>query len=148
MNDIRKFMNVVSESITDNWFEQSSFQAYKRPDKREPFRIATDSGIIKTLEGSVKYNEGDFIMTGPNGEEYPISPETFKNLKSDNGDGTASPKKIVKLCKLADHDGEVTLKYNGSQLAYHKGEDVLVKHGPNDYGVVKKDIFAKTYERV
>ena len=87
-------------------------------------------------------------MTGPDGEQYPIGPETFNKLKSDNGDGTASPKKIVKLCKPADHNGEVTLQYNGAKLAYNKGVDIIVRHGENDYGVVKTGIFAKTYEKV
>ena len=87
-------------------------------------------------------------MTGPDDEQYPIGPETFNKLKSDNGDGTASPKKIVKLCKPADHNGEVTLQYNGAKLAYNKDVDIIVRHGENDYGVVKKDIFAKTYEKV
>jgi hypothetical protein len=146
---VRDYINIVEgRGIKDAWFKKDAFKAYKRPDKREPFRVAKDSGVIDTLEGPVKYNPGDYIMTGPKGEEYPIGPETFAKLKSDNGDGTASPKKIVKLCKLADHDGEVTLQYNGSQLAYHKDEDVIVRHGENDYGVVKKDIFAQTYEKV
>ena len=146
---MRDYINIVEgRGITDAWFKKDAFKAYKRPDKREPFRVAKDSGVIDTLEGPVKYNPGDYIMTGPKGEEYPIGSETFAKLKSDNGDGTASPKKIVKLCKLADHDGEVTLQYNGSQLAYHKDEDVIVRHGENDYGVVKKDIFAQTYEKV
>ena len=149
MKTLREYINIVEGvGITDAWFKKDAFKAYKRPDKRELFRIAKDNGVIDTLEGPVKYSPGDYIMTGPKGEEYPIGPETFEKLKSDNGDGTASPKKIVKLCKLADHDGEVTLQYNGSQLAYHKDEDVIVRHGENDYGVVKKDIFAQTYEKV
>jgi hypothetical protein len=146
---MRKFINIIEgKKITDDWFTDNSFIAYKRPDKRESFRIAKDSGVVDTLEGPVKYSSGDYIMTGPKGEEYPISPDTFAKLKNDNGDGTASPKKIEKLCKLADHDGMITLKYNGSQLAYNKGEDIIVRHDQDDYGVVKKEIFDQTYEKV
>lgn len=146
---MRDLINIVEgRMIDDSWFKDDSFETFKKPDKREPFRIADDSGVIKTLEGPVEYNQGDYIMTGPNGENYPISPETFNKLKTDNGDGTASPKKIIKLAKLADHDGHVILQYNGSRLDYHQGEDFIVRHGPNDYGVVKKEIFDKTYERV
>ena len=149
MKTLREYINVVEgRAVNDDWFKDGAFKAYKKPDKREPFRVATDKGTIDTLEGPVKYSQGDYIMTGPNGEEYPISPQTFKDLKTDNRDGTASPKKIVKLAKLADHDGEVTLKYNGSKLAYSRGEDIIVRHGENDYGVVKKDIFAQTYEKL
>jgi hypothetical protein len=65
-------------------------------------------------------------------------------LKDDNGDGTASPKKILKLAKLADHNGIVNTSW-GEPLNYTAGNDYIVKHGTNDYGVVKKDIFTQTY---
>jgi hypothetical protein len=84
-------------------------------------------------------------MTGPKGEKYPITPDRFKELKDDLGNGVASPKKIVKLAKLADHDGSVPTSW-GETLHYTAGNDYIVKHGPNDYGVVKKDIFAQTYD--
>jgi len=140
--------SIQGNAVSEDWFRNGAFKAYKKPDRRESFTVAKDSGVIDTLEGPVKYSAGDYIMTGPKGEQYPIGRKKFQELKTDNGDGTASPKKIVKLCKVADHDGEVTLKYNGSQLAYQEGEDVVVRHGENDYGVVKADIFKQTYERV
>lgn len=146
---MRQFINILEDKIiNDDWFKTDSFVAYKKPDKREPFEIANDSGTIMTLEGPVKYKKGDYIMTGPTGEQYPISPDTFKDLKTDNGDGTASPKRVDKLVKMADHDGSVVLKYNGSKLAYTAGEDYIVRHGYNDYGVVKREIFNNTYQLV
>jgi hypothetical protein len=51
------------------------------------------------------------------------------------------------VAKLADHSGTVDTSW-GEKLQYNTGEDVIVRHGNNDYGVVKKDIFAQTYERV
>lgn len=146
---MREYINIVEgQSITDEWFKKGSFTAFKKPDRREPFTVAKDSGSISTLEGPVPYKAGDYIMTGPKGEQYPISPETFANLKTDNGDGTASPKRIDKLVKMADHDGHVILKYNGAKLDYNKDKDFIVRHGANDYGVVKAEIFNQTYERV
>lgn len=145
---IHIYKAIVEEAsrINDEWFKTDSFKAYKIPDKKELFTIADSNGSIDTLEGPVSYSQGDYIMTGPKGEKYPISPEKFKELKTDNGDGTASPKKIIKLVKLADHDGYVILQYNGSRLNYTAGEDYIVRHGPGDYGVVKKDIFKQTYK--
>lgn len=145
---VKKYINIIDEAsgITDGWFDKDSFKAYKKADKREPFAIADSDGTIDTLEGPVSYQKGDYIMTGPAGEQYPISPEKFQELKTSNGDGTASPKKIVKSVKLADHDGSVTLQYNGSKLKYRAGEDYIVRHGKDDYGVVKKDIFMQTYQ--
>lgn len=149
VDTVKKYIDIVEQAsrINDDWFEKNALKVYKNPDKREPFEIATDTGIIDTLEGPVKYFKGDYIITGPNNERYPISPKKFQELKTDNGDGTASPKKIVKLAKLADHDGHVILQYNGSKLYYKKDEDYIIRHGANDYGAVKKDIFYKTYSK-
>lgn len=145
MKTLREYINVIeaADKISDDWFRTGSFKTFKIP-AREPFEIASDDGEIETLEGPVKYKKGYYIMTGPKGEQYPIPPEKFNELKTDNGDGTASPKKIIKLAKLADHDGSVNTSW-GEVLNYSKGQDYIVRHGDNDYGVVKADIFKKTY---
>lgn len=141
---INKFLKIVRESreITDNWFNDG-FETYKLPAK-ERYEIAKEDGTIETLEGPVMYKKGYYILTGPKGERYPIPPEKFRELKDDLGDGIASPKKIKKIAKLADHDGSVQTSW-GEKLNYTAGEDYIVKHGPSDYGVVKADIFKKTY---
>jgi len=151
MSDIRNFIKIVesAEGITDDWFETDAFKAYKDSTAREPFEIATEPGTIDTLESNGKpqhYQKGWYIVTGPKGEQYSMPPEKFRELKTDNGDGTATPKPIIKLAKLADHSGVVNTSW-GEPLHYNSGEDVIVRHGTNDYGVVKKDIFAKTYKR-
>jgi hypothetical protein len=144
---IREFINIVEGlRVTDVWFTDGGFTTYKRPAK-ERYEIADEPGTIDTLEGPVKYPAGYYIMTGPKGEQYPITPEKFEELKDDLGDGVCTPKKIVKFAKLADHSGSVDTSW-GEKLQYNPGEDVIVRHGENDYGVVKKDIFAQTYERV
>lgn len=132
------------ENINDDWFKQGSFETYKKPAK-EPYEIATTDGTIDTLEGPVAYKAGAYIMTGPKGEKYPITPEKFSELKDDLGNGFATPKKIMKVAKLADHDGSVPTSW-GDVLNYTAGNDYIVRHGPNDYGVVKKDIFQQTYD--
>jgi PGDYG protein len=144
MSEIRKFMNIVESAtgITDDWFNDG-FETYKKPNP-EKYEIAQSDGIIETLEGPVSYKKGFYIMTGPKGEKYPITPERFADLKDDAGDGVCYPKKIIKVAKMADHDGTVNTSW-GDKLNYSSGEDYIVKHGPGDYGVVKKDIFAKTY---
>ena len=145
---IKEFMNIVesmSNGITDEWFAHGSFETYKHPTPIH-YKTAIANGTIETLEGPVDYQAGDKIITGPKGEQYPVNPQKFAEYYDDNKDGTATPKKIHKHAKLADHDGSVVLKYNGQSLAYNAGEDYIVRHGPGDYGVVKKDIFAQTYD--
>jgi hypothetical protein len=145
---IREFINIVesAEKVNDDWFETGSFIAAKIPNKIEPFRILTEPEIIHSREGDLKGEPGDYVITGPEGEEYLNDPETFHKLKTDNGDGTASPKAIPKQVKLADHDG--VLHTSWGNLEYTNGNDYIVRHGTGDYGAVKKDIFAQTYQKV
>jgi hypothetical protein len=140
---MRQLINTVTEAVTDDWFRTGSFETFKLP-ARERFTIADSDGTIETLEGPVRYKTGDYIMIGPKGEQYPIPPQKFRELKDLNDDGTASPKKIIKVAKLADHDGIVNTSW-AEPLNYTRGNDYIVRHGPNDYGVVKRDIFKQTY---
>ena len=142
----RKYINLLNENagpVNDDWFKSGSFQTYKKP-AVEKYEIAQKPGTIETLEGPVGYDKGHYIMTGPKGEKYPISPEKFDALKDDLGDGKCTPKKIMKIAKLADHDG--TLHTSWGDLAYTAGNDYIVRHGAGDYGAVKKDIFNQTYD--
>jgi hypothetical protein len=141
---MRHLINKVTESITDDWFKTGAFKCAKDSTAREKFEIAQAPGTIETLEGPVDYRAGFKIITGPKGEQYPVNPEKFADYYDDNEDGTATPKKIHKHAKLADHDGVV--KASWGDLNYKAGEDVIVRHGAGDYGVVKKDIFAQTYD--
>ena len=128
--------------VNDDWFQNDAFETYKRSSP-VAYEQARTAGTIDTLEGPVRYQAGHYIMTGPKGERYPITPEKFQSLYDDNGDGTATPRKIIKLAKLADHDGVLTTSWG--DLKYTRGNDYIVRHGPGDYGAVKSDIFARTY---
>jgi len=139
---MRNLINLFESNVNDAWFDDG-FQTYKKPAK-EKYEIAQQDGVIQTLEGPVNYKKGYYIMTGPKGEQYPIPPEKFKELKDDLGDGICAPKKIIKIAKLADHDGSIKTSW-GETLNYTKGNDYIVRHGPGDYGVVKADIFKQTY---
>ena len=135
---------VESQNVNDAWFDRRAFKTFKKATP-VPYKIAQQDGIIETLEGPVNYKADYYIMTGPKGEQYPITPQKFVTLYTDNKDGTATPVKIEKLAKLADHDGVVHTSW-GDKLHYTKGNDYIVKHGTNDYGAVKKDIFRTTYD--
>ena len=52
-------------------------KAVKKPIPVEAYQ--TDKGlIIKTLEGDMTANPGDWILTGINGEQWPVRNEIFK----------------------------------------------------------------------
>ena len=144
LNDTYKEFYDLKESIDNAWFDTNSFKTFKKSVK-ERYKIAQQDGTIQTLEGPVNYKAGHYIMTGPKGEQYPITPETFHGMKDDSGNGVCIPKKIIKLAKLADHDG--VIHTNWGKLIYTANNDYIVKHGPNNFGVVKKDIFDQTYDK-
>ena len=129
--------------INDDWFKTGAFTTFKKP-AVEQYEVAQEPGTVQTLEGPVRYDTGHYIMTGPKGEQYPITPEKFREYKDDLGGGECTPKKIMKVAKLADHDG--VLHTSWGDLNYTAGNDYIVKHGTGDYGAVKSDIFAKTYD--
>jgi hypothetical protein len=136
-------INELENGINDAWFKQGSFETFKKP-AQEKYEVAQQVGTVQTLEGPVQYEAGHYIMTGPKGEQYPITPEKFNTLKDDQGNGIATPKKILKVAKLADHDGVIHTSWG--DLNYTTGNDYIVRHGTGDYGAVKKDIFAQTYD--
>jgi hypothetical protein len=146
----RQYSDLISEAeaapiVDDEWFKNGAFQTSKKPIP-VPYTIADIDGVTKTLEGPVPHKAGHYIMgPGPKGEFWPLDPENFHSKYDDNGDGTGTPKGgVTKLAKLADHDGVIHATWG--DLNYKAGEDVIVRHGPGDYGPVKKDIFADTYQ--
>lgn len=145
MKSFKQYLIEESQTgITDEWFEDpTTFIAFKPP-KPIQYEIARDSGTIETLEGPVRYERGHAIVTGPKGERYPIASDKFAQLYDVDESGTATPKKILKKVKSADHSG--VLKTSWGDLAYKPG-DLIVRHGTGDYGVVAPDIFEKTYSR-
>ena len=146
MKTLREYITMVeadNSGINDAWFKDGAFETFKKAAPVK-YKVAQSPGTVDTLEGPVRYIAGHYIMTGPKGEQYPISPEKFATLYNDNKDGTGIPKKIIKLAKLADHDG--VLHTSWGDLNYTRGNDYIVRHGTDDYGAVKKDIFAQTYD--
>ena len=64
--------------INDIYKEDSQVKKYrKKPIIIEAYQ--TNEEIkIKTLEGTMKANKGDYIITGIHGEQYPCKPDIFK----------------------------------------------------------------------
>jgi hypothetical protein len=137
-----EFNEEAAPQVNDEWFKQGAFETYK---KAAPIKytVPGQPGTVQTLEGPVKHSAQARIITGPKGEQYPVEPAKFAQLYDDNGDGVATPKKIPKMAKLADHNG--VLHTSWGDLQYTAGNDYIVRHGTGDYGAVKKDIFAQTY---
>ena len=48
--------SVEGTRVGEEWFRDSAFKAYKKPDRKEPFEVAKDNGVLDTLEGPVQYS--------------------------------------------------------------------------------------------
>ena len=106
---MRKFINIISEevdAINDEWFRDGSFNTFKKPTPIK-YEAPGQAGEVNTLEGPMKHSATAVIITGPKGEKYPVEHEKFSQMYDDNGDGTATPKKIPKIAKIANHDGMI-----------------------------------------
>ena len=133
-----------TSQVDERWFDTDSFKTYKNPIPIS-YEVAKTNHTINTLEGPVECKKNHIIITGPEGEKYPMSKTKFDKLYTDVTDTTATPKKIMKTAKLADHDGVIETNYGN--LKYTKNKDYIIRHGKNHYGVVKKSIFNKTYHQ-
>lgn len=64
--------------IDDIYKEDSQVKKYRKKPIIVEAYIANEEEYIKTLEGTMKANKGDYIITGVKGEKYPCKPDVFK----------------------------------------------------------------------
>jgi len=113
--------------------------------------FAKANGVCDTKEGKVSYKFGDAIMTGMEGEQWPIErkkfDETYDPIAStrtgENGSYTKKP--IMVHALQMDEPFYVIVSWADDRLEGQQG-DWLLQYGADDYGVVSKTIFEKTYE--
>lgn len=114
-------------------------------------RFATSDGIIQTLEGPVRYQTGDALMTGPKGEHWPIARARFDATYVPAGDGHAPGTDGL----FAKREREILARRQGSafQINIASGQtlsgrpgDWLVQYGPGDLAIVAADVFDTLYE--
>ena len=124
--------------------ESDGFETAKRPIPLG-FRYAEKDEVIQTKEGPVKASAGDAIMTGTEGENWPIPVKKFEQTYDDLGDGTAAKKNIPVFAKEMTEPFQVKVSWSNDLLRGEAG-DYLVQYGVGDYGVVGREIFRKTYK--
>jgi hypothetical protein len=125
---------------------------YKVPQVRLA-EFASEAGTIATLEGDVPCEVGDAIMTGGEGERWPIRRSEFERKyqphgqtrKGEAGEYISHPA-IVTAAQLRSARA-VHLPHNKGVLNGQVG-DWLVTYAPNNQSIVAQDIFTKTYRRV
>ncbi len=112
--------------------------------------FAVESGELLTHEGPVKYQKGEAILTGVEGEKWPIRKEKFFKTYSpvppvnagENGPYRKNP--IVVFAKQMNEAFTTNVSWSKDTLAGHPG-DWLIQYDTGSYGIVSQSIFSKTY---
>ena len=120
-----------------------AFETAKRPIPLR-FRVAPEDETIETKEGPVNAKAGDAVMTGTEGEQWPIPREKFEQTYDILEPGSAAKKNIPVFAKEMSEPFQVKVSWSDDLLQGEPG-DYLVQYGPGDYGVVGREIFKKTY---
>lgn len=99
--------------------------------------------VINTLEGDITANPTDWIVTGVNGEQYPVSNENFIEIYDACENGRFRKKPIEVTAWQTNR--ELLIPYRNETLKASIG-DYIVKHPDGSIAPVKPDIFKQTYD--
>lgn len=108
--------------------------------------FAPEAGVISTIEGDVPHAAGDAILTGVNGEQWPVARGTFEARYDEvaGQPGTYRKHATPVLARQMSDAFSVSIR-NGNAILSGKPGDWLVQYDKNDYGIVSAEIFGKTY---
>lgn len=112
--------------------------------------FAKTGGEIQTLEGRVRYVPGDAIVTGVQGETWPIHRTRFMLSyepvppTEPGEDGTYRKRASEVWALVLEAPIEIPLPKGRGVLEGNVG-DVLVQYPEGDRAIVSGDIFEKTY---
>jgi hypothetical protein len=118
-------------------------RCYKKP-LVLAFRTAKSSEEVRTKEGLQIAQQGDAILNGTRGEEWPIPAATFAATYDVIQPGRCAKKRIEVTAERMESAFEVTPPWSDKPLVGKSG-DWKVTYGPNDEGVVDAAIFDETY---
>jgi hypothetical protein len=130
--------------------DRTAHRARKRDVALQVEFAATD-GTLATQEGTVGYSAGDALLTGTQGERWPIARETFDATYApvapirEGKPGRYRKRPLVVWAKPMAEPFSVTLEGDRGTLIGHAG-DWLVQYAPSDFSVVDASVFAQTYE--
>lgn len=108
-------------------------------------------GVCQTLEGEVAYRAGDVVLTGIDGESWPVAADRFAAgyepvpPTQPGADGAYRKRQVTLLALQLQQALTVRVGYQHDPLQGKAG-DWLVQYGPDDFGIVAATIFPRTYE--
>lgn len=114
-------------------------------------QFAASAGVLRTLEGAVRYRAGDALLTGIAGERWPIGRSKFDAAYEPvpptvvGSAGAYRRRPRVVLARRMAEPFSVRVGHAGDALQGAPG-DWLLQYDPGDYGIVAAALFAQTYD--
>ena len=113
-------------------------------------RFAAEDGECATLEGTVGFRKTDAILTGVNGEHWPVRNDLFlasyEPLAPTQAgeDGTYVKRPAISLALRLERPLLVPVNWQHDLLHGQPG-NWLLQYADGSYGVLQDDIFCQTY---
>lgn len=113
--------------------------------------FASAAGTLSTTEGPVKYSIGDALLSGTEGERWPVARDRFDTSyvavapTRPGKPGRYRKRPTVVWAKPMVAAFDVTLDRERGILHGRPG-DWLLQYAPSDFAVVSARVFAQTYE--
>jgi hypothetical protein len=138
------------KALPDIKADPRALRVRKRP---EPLEVcfATADGVCETLEGPVRYRAGDAILTGIQGERWPVKRDLFlasyepvpPTVAEDDGIYRKIPSEALAL--RLDRSVLVPVGWQDEPLQGRPG-DWLLRYADGSNGVVQDEIFRGSYQ--
>jgi hypothetical protein len=127
----------------------SALRVCKRPVTVQ-VEFATEAGVCKTLEGEVRFRAGDALLTGGQGDRWPVRRDLFLSSyepvpptrRGDKGAYRKLPAIAHALRLTAPAD--VSVSWQNDPLHGQAG-DWLIRYADGSHGIVQDSIFRDTY---
>jgi PGDYG protein len=139
----------VTDDLPDLAADPGALRVCKKP---IPVRVefAAADGVCETLEGPVRYRSGDAILTGIQGERWPVRRDVFRSnyeplapiRAGENGNYRKAP--TVTYALRLERARDVPVGWQDDPLRGQPG-DWLLQYSDGTYGVVQDHIFRETY---
>lgn len=122
--------------------ESVSAKYIKKPVEIEAIQI-TEPEVVHTLQGDITANPSDWIITGVEGEKYPVKDSSFKELYDPCENGKFRKKPVQVTAWKTER--ELLIPHGVESLKASIG-DYIVKQPDGSFAPVKSSIFDKTYD--
>jgi len=144
--------STVTDAPPDLACDPAAIRVRKRPVAMDVV-FASANGITATREGKVQHAAGDAILTGVEGETWPIRRPVFlatyeaiaPTQQGEPGRYVKRPVEVLALELRAP--ASVAVGWQRDPLRGVPG-DWLVQYGHGEHGIVSCSVFAATYDRV